>query len=85
MGQRAVCLFAGTILFLMGGAGLLYIYSFASMVPPDLNAWSFGLEVLRRMYDLSDAGVYSCIATILVLVGIGLVIWSILGRESEDR
>jgi hypothetical protein len=77
MGMRGVCLTAGPLLMILGGVPLLFVYAFASMVPPELAGWEYWSEVLSRMFNFSDAGWVSLFSSLVVLVGMGLFVWGL--------
>jgi hypothetical protein len=77
MGRQGVCLTAGPLLVILGGAPLFYIYASASMVPPNLEGWAFWSEVLSRMFNFEDAGWLSLFSSVVAGAGIGLFLWGL--------
>jgi hypothetical protein len=77
MQKRGVLLSLGPLLVILGGCPLLYIYAFASMVPPELAGWDFWSLVLSKMFDFSDAGWISLLSSGVVVAGSALFVWGV--------
>ena len=71
--MRLVLPLIGLAYVLAGGAALIYIYAFASMVDPEMTAKARRLAILSRMFALPDS-LYTILACGMVFAGIGLIV-----------
>jgi hypothetical protein len=85
MGRLGVCLSAGTLLMLLGGLPLLFVYAFASMSmgPHEVEGWDYWSEVLARMFNFADSGCYSLTGTVILLSGAALLMYGTLASIAD--
>lgn len=85
MGKTGVLLNVGLVLLLFGACPLLYIYMYATWVPPERRATQEWSEILSKMFNFSDAGCVSLMSSVLVLVGFILFVWGLVTTFREKR
>ena len=46
-------------------------------VPPDLGGWDYWSLVLSKVFNFDDAGWFSLLSSIVVVLGCGLFLWGL--------